>query len=175
MSQQPTYVKPYRALGGIKADAVVEEIHDDTTIVTDLPVEFGSTVSDNAFNAPVGVILTYAWDGRNNTSNSPTYLKDLYNDFLDLKESFELLNIYTGKRAYRNMLIIGISETTDFRTENALILRITCREIILANTQTVVFTPKAQQVLPKKSAPIIPQGNVNIQPAPNYNASGGGS
>lgn len=71
------------------------------------------------------------------TGNQAKSIKDIYADMLKLQASRTLLNVVTGKRSYKNMLIESVSETTNADTENALILTIKLREVILVSTRVV--------------------------------------
>lgn len=71
----------------------------------------------------------------------------IYGQFLALQRARELLTVYTGKRKYSNMLIKSIAVTTDAKSENALMLTITCREVLLVATSVVKVT-----IAPKTSA-----------------------
>lgn len=173
---EPVTLKPRRALGGITADAVIEEQHTDSLVIADHPVEQGSTISDHAYKQPSEVILTYAWSGGSsqNGTGDATFLQSLYQQVLQLQINRTLLSIVTGKRTYQNMLIANIYETTTFKTENVLSLRVVCREVLLATTQITQLSGAAQQALPNKTAPIVNQGTVNPAPASNFNPNPGG-
>lgn len=140
---QPVAVLPQRGFfvdgSLLSVDAVIEEQHQDRAQITDHPVEQGSTISDNVVDLPNEVIVTYGWAPSSplNTSASPTFLRGLYDFYVALKQSKTPFTIYTGKRTYKNMLIETISLTTDVKTENNLILRMLCREVIIVLTTTV--------------------------------------
>lgn len=170
----PTILKPIRSLDGIVADAVVEEVHEDDVILTDHPVEQGATISDHAYKLPAQVVVTYVWSGgsKQNTIGDATFLSTIYQKIVQLEVNRTLFQLFTGKRAYQNMVITSIAETTDKTTENLLQLRITCREVLIATTQIAQVSGAAQQALPNKTAPIVNQGNVNLTPAPNFNNLG---
>jgi hypothetical protein len=162
--------------GQIVADATIEEHHEDRTDITNHPVEGTNgtaVVTDNAVDLPAEVTLTYGWSAgspQNSTTGSvtltseiteggtggdsisgslscnPNFLAALYSELLTLKSSHIPFTIYTGKRIYTNMLISTISETTDKETENCLLVRITCREIIVVKTTIVTLPTTAAQV-----------------------------
>lgn len=71
------------------------------------------------------------------TGNQAKSIKDIYADLLKLQASRELVSVTTGKRAYKNMLVESITETTNSDTENALILTVKLREVILVSTRVV--------------------------------------
>lgn len=158
----------------IQADCVVEEKHDDRTVVTRHPVEQGATITDHAYAEPSELMLTYGWaEGSNqNTANDAAFLNNLYQQFLAIRLARSLSTIYTGKRTYQNMLIVSLQHTTDRETEHVLLIRIGFAEILMATTQTVPITQAAVQVLPNKTAPVINQGNLSLQNAPNWNPNG---
>jgi hypothetical protein len=70
--------------------------------------------------------------------------KETYEKLLELQKSREPFNIITGKREYENMLIQSISVTTDADTENALMVTLDCREVIIAETETTQVPPSRQ-------------------------------
>lgn len=174
--------------GVLFADTVIEERHDDDSVIAEDPVEIGTYVNDNRFDSPQELELTYVWSpgatksagyfGSVVPTNGRTadFLQQTYRKVLDLKEAGILLTVVTGKRQYQNMLIKGVSEITDKDTENILMLRLTLRQMILVLTQTVTIPPAAQQQLPQKTMPIVNGGNVSLQPGSNFNpgTTGGG-
>ncbi len=162
-----------RSLAGFVADAFIEEQHSDRAQVTDHPVESGSTISDNMVDLPAELELVYAWGmaGRANTQSNPNFLREIYAAFLTLKTQKQLVTIYTGKRTYTNMVIQGISSTTDKETENSLVLRISCRQIIIVSTQTFTLpTAKTQVATPQTSLQTVKTGTQQaapVQPTPS--------
>lgn len=157
--------------GMIMADAVVEERSDDETEITDKPVENGSVVQFNAFSLPSILELTYAFSpgGMQNKAQDPAYLTTIYQKFLTLRDGRVLLTVMTGKRQYQNMLIKSLSVTTDIKTENILLIRITLKALILTTTQTVNLSSSAQQTIPGKTAPPVNNGTVPLGSGSNFN------
>ena len=161
--------------GVLFPDTVLEERHDDDSIISENPVEIGSVVNDNAFDTPQELELLYAWSLSSQQANGqPDYLETTYQRVLDLKQAKILLNVVTGKREYQNLLIKGISEITDRDNENSMTLRLTLRQMLLTYTQTVTITSAAQQSMPQKTAPTLNGGTVSLQPGNNYNAGTAG-
>ena len=91
------------------------------------------------------------------SGSGSTALQGYYGQLVDLKDSFCLFDLYTGKRTYKNMIIKMLSNETDFRTENCLPITCECQELILVNTSTVAI-PKSN-VSP--NTPGV-EGTVNI-------------
>jgi hypothetical protein len=168
-SPQPVAIL-IRSMAGIAADAAVEERHSDELVITDHPVEQGSTISDHAYKMPAELILTYVWamGGTQNFDRDPTFLAMLYQKLLKLQVDREIFIVYTGKRSYQNMLLQSLQVTTDEKTENVLFVRAVCREVLMATTRTVRFTDSSVQLMPSKTAPVVNQGNMNLRPAPNW-------
>jgi len=186
MSTTPVLIRPVRNInwqaqtspsgssfpaGTIFADAVVEERSDDENVITENPVENGSVSSDHAYNMPALLELTYAWApaSSQNSSQDPNFLNTIYQQLLNLKKGRILFSVLTGKRQYQNMLVKHLSQTTNKDTENVLLVRMVCQELILAVTQTVTISSSAQQALPQKTSPTINSGTQNLGPAKNFN------
>lgn len=137
---------------------VISEHHNDTLTVTDHPVEHGAVISDHAFANPRRVDVNIAY-----VEDFSQSLRDIYQKFVVLQRSRELFNIVTGKRAYENMIIESLEETTDARTENILNLTARCREIIIVETQ-IVQPPAANQTNAKSTAEPEQGGNAQTLP-----------
>lgn len=178
MSSVPVSLKPVRnIIGGgltIVADAVIAEHHDDELVMTDQPVEQGSTITDNAYKLPAELELTYAWSlgSPQNTGMDLSFLKNLYQQLLGFQVNRTLLTVNTGKRVYQNMLVRIISVPTDQYNENSMTVRLLLQEVLLATTQVVPLTSAAVQQFPQQTAPVQNQGGASLQPAPNFNPSG---
>ena len=82
-------------------------------------------------------------------------INKIYDQLLQLQSSRTLIAIYTGRRFYQNMLIQQLSpDPTDFTTENALIITLRCKQIIIAKT-SVVSLPQADA---SATGPVIQDG-----------------
>lgn len=101
-------------------------------------------------------------------STGGSVVRDIYQKLLNLQLSLELLDIYTGKRAYKNMLIQSIIVDTDKTTENSLECLLRCRELIIARTATVAIqqAPASSQADPRATAAPTEQGLVPAVAAP---------
>ena len=147
----------FRSIGGIIAQCTIEERHTDTMTVTDHPVEMGAKISDHAFMNPVEVDITIGWG-----TGQFTPLSQIYQQLLDLQSSAKPFHIVTGKRKYSNMLITSIGVSTDGDTENALKVYLTCREVIIVQTQTSSLAPTANQANPQDTSDVSNTGSVQI-------------
>jgi len=162
-----------RKLGGIIPDVVIEEAHTDTLTITDHPVEQGAEVSDHAFKNPAELSMRIGWSASSlalggvisgivNGSLLKTKIKtvrDVYEELLKLQASRKTFDVSTGKRLYKSMLIRSISTVTDQSTENALIVTVVLREIIIVQTKAAKLKA-ANQASPDKTAPVVDRGTV---------------
>lgn len=162
-------VRPMRSLGGLTADAVVEEAHEDRLAITHHPVEQGAAITDHAFKEPASVHLVYGWS---DASPDAPGVRTIYEQLLALQASRKPLEVLTGKRRYTDMLITAIGLTTNAETENALLCSIVCEQVILVSTSSTTAPPaKEVQAAPEKTAAVQDQGTKQLAPAPQANTS----
>ncbi len=113
------------------------------------------------------VVPTISGIGSILSGNSSNQVKAIYQQLLELQASATLVDIYTGKRVYKDMLFKSIMVTTDKDSENSLALVITCRQVILTSTRTVkVPVNTAAQAAPQKTTPVENTGNKQLQAPP---------
>lgn len=124
---------PYRAISFIIPDAVIEEVHADDLAITDHPVETGATISDHAFLLPRRLQMRCLWS--DSFGGASGYSQAAYERLLGLQAQREPFSVFTGKRAYRNMLIGRIVVETNAASEYALPTIIELREVIITSTQ----------------------------------------
>lgn len=190
-------VRPLRMVGGIVMQVVVEEHHVDDLEITDHPVEQGAVISDHAYKRPAELRIVGGW------SDSPTVpdlfqgvvaapgatvsgvqalingngvgqAKAMYARMLDLQQKREPLDVYTGKRVYRDMLIKGLQATTDRDHENAVLLTMTLRQVIMVSTRLVSLqVPAARQADPASTAAPVDVGPKQLVPSNRYDAGAG--
>lgn len=166
-------LRPYRAIqptGGtpdlspVIADAVVDEHPDDELMVTDHPVEQGAVITDHAYKKPVSLGLTYAWQAGSFLAYGDPTLRAIYARLLKIQADRALCSVFTGKRLYRNMLIMRVNAPTTRETENAIVVKIAMRELILVSTSVISVSSAADLASPEKHASVVPQGNVALVP-----------
>jgi hypothetical protein len=166
----PTIIRP-RSIGGFVADVTVEEQHTDEVAITENPVEQGAAIADHAYKRPAEVTIRAGWSNSSLASlGNPAYDEQTYAAFLALQASLQPFQVITGKRIYNNMLIRRLGVVTTEATENALMMVVECREVILVTTQTVTVPPAANMSNPASNAAPTPQGQQTLQPGANYNA-----
>jgi hypothetical protein len=169
-----------RSIAGIFPDVTIEENHLDELEITNHPVEQGATISDHAFKRPVEVVMRVGWSPSRAIGSSGDilgdlasrvtdvtgrgYIQDAYNQLLDLQEALEPFDVVTGKRNYSNMLLQGLSVTTDKTSENMLMVEARFREVIIVQTQVTTLPPIANQAIPQQTGAIVNQGTQQPQP-----------
>jgi Dit-like tail protein len=147
-----------RNIGGFVADITLSERIRDEMVITQHPIEIGSTITDHAYKLPISAIITCGWS--NSTLNIQSasflglaalnvlqgggfsfgdfnYIKQIYQNFLAMQQNAIPFSVTTGKRQLNNMLIKYIQNYTDEKTENCLILEIGLQEAIMVFSQSV--------------------------------------
>lgn len=177
-----------RSLGGLTAQIVSEETHVDELDIADHPVEQGAAITDHAYKLPAMLTLRYGWSASPSPSpgllglippiipQAPVDIRDIYSKLLTMQVNRVLLDVYTGKRAYKNMLLKSIEQDTTAASENSLALILVLRELNLVQTQTVQSAGVSSANDPSKVSflPTYPtqQGGVfQLLPAPTFNPS----
>lgn len=166
---EPVIITPFRGIFNasaevpsvISADAVVIELHRDELIMTEHPVEQGSVIADHAYKVPQVVELEYGWSGSPPNSfavRTDKFLRDIYDQLLQLQKNRTLVSVSTGKRDYQSMLIQSVQEETSKETENAMIIRAVCREVILATVSTFILSDSSVQAQPQNTAQTTEEG-----------------
>lgn len=175
-------VKPKRAIGPFSAHVTIEEVHTDELEITDQPVEMGAPVTDHSFRRPSEIIITACWSNSPQrvglisgllgavqgtvggitsiiTGNNVDQVRDVYQKLLALQASRERFDVYTGKRAYKNMMMKTLIVRTDKEHENSLFVTATLREVLIAQTQSVTISaPAEQQSIPEQTMPSVNKG-----------------
>ena len=161
-----------RSIGSIQADVTFEERHEDTLTITDHPVEQGAVISDHAYLNPVTLEIKIGFRPKTGvmaainllTSGGVPYLNQVYQNVLALQKNRVLNVIMTGKRLYANMLVERIACVTDKDTENVLMLTLSCRQLIIVQTQAVTFAPDSNMASPQKTGAVQNLGQKSLIP-----------
>jgi len=158
-----------RNIGGFVADVTVREEHSDELVVTENPVEQGATITDHAFKVPARLKVDVGYSNSSVQSlGDPNYVQDIYAQFLALQASRQPLDVITGKRVYSSMLITNLRTVTDEATENALLLTVEMKEIILVDTQTVSVPSSAVQSTPSATGATQNLGTQQLTSGSNF-------
>ncbi len=171
------YLKPLRSIGKIIPDLVLEENHLDTVVLTEHPVEKGAAINDHAFRRPSDLIILCGWSqsspsNSNLLINNPIgeyvrgteYIQEAYKVLRSYMDAREPMEVFTGKRKYSNMVIVGLNTTTDSRSEYVLLVYVRLREVIIVQTAAAVIPPRDQQKIPQATQPPVNQGSRQVTP-----------
>lgn len=172
-----------RSVGGIVAQLVQEETHVDELEVTEHPVEQGASVTDHAFKKPSQLTLRYSWSASPSPQpglagliptilpQQPQNIVDIYNKFLTMQVNRVLLDVYTGKRAYRNMLLVHIEHDESLQWGNSLPLTLQLQELLLVSTTTATTdgVSAGSKTTFVSSIPVQSGGTFQLLPAPSFN------
>jgi hypothetical protein len=180
--------RPKRKIGEFTAYVAFEEAHTDDLTITAHPVEQGAQITDHAIKEPAVVVIRAGWSqsslsGLIGAAKSilsgggfggllgNDYARETYDKLLKLQADRQPIEVVTGKRKYKNMLMRSLAMTTDRTTENVLVVTATFREIIMVETQSTTLPPKENQAEPQKTAPPQSTGAKQLAPAPTANQS----
>jgi hypothetical protein len=187
---QSIIIKPKRAIGPFVAHVTLRERHVDELEIVDHPVEQGALISDHAFKRPPEVTIECAWSDSPRasgiggglisavtgttagvqsiiTGNSPDQVRDVYLKLLALQNSATLIDVHTGKRSYKDMLIRSIMVDTDKDSEHVLNVTATLRQVLIATVRVVsIAAPKNQQADPQATVPSVDKGIKQLLPSP---------
>lgn len=162
---------PRGRIGTIDIAATLEEIHIDTLRVTEHPVELGAAITDHAYAKPQEVIIKCGWSNStlselmamasalfSGNMSASDYVSSVYAQLLAIQASRQPIQITTSKRQYLDMLIVGLTVTTDASTSAVLMVQAHCRQIIIVKTKATALPAKENQATPSKTAGIIDKG-----------------
>jgi hypothetical protein len=141
-----------RSIDDFVADVTVREDHEDELVVTENPVEQGADITDHSYKSPARLTVDVGYSNSSIQANGdPNYVQSIYTQFLALQASRQPFDVTTGKRQYNNMLITMLHTVTDEVTENALLLTVRMKEVILVDTQTVSVPSTANMANPSSN------------------------
>lgn len=150
-----------RSIGGIIPDVVIEETHRDSLIITQHPVEKGAAITDHAFLRPAEVEMRCGFS--NSSHGDAGYARQVYDALRRLQASRQPFSVYTGKRAYRDMLIADLGVTTEARTENVLAVAVRLQQIIIVSTKTTGTGTNTTTAGSSQSAQANPESTGSVQ------------
>jgi hypothetical protein len=146
-------------IGTIIPDVVSEEVHGDRMQVTQHPVEQGGTVSDHAFMLPQTLEMKI---GFGDSARGPGSSRAAYEGLLALQRRREPFNVSTGKRNYKNMLVVDVSVPNDYRTPYSVMASVRIQEVRIVTTQSEgTSTPSGFQGSPADTAGQQNLGSIN--------------
>lgn len=163
-----------RTIGDIAIDCTLMEGAVDELEITEQPVEGGANITDHAIVKPCVVTFRALWSNSSQNANGDTnYAIDVYNQLLSVQQSRQPIQVATGKRSVQNALIKTLAWQNDHTTDQALVLDITIREVILVQTTSTTLPAVANQGNPASTASYSNSGT--IQPVPSNASLNAGS
>ncbi|MDW1476516.1 phage baseplate protein [Klebsiella pneumoniae] len=165
-----------RRIGLMVPSVVVSEKHTDMLEITEHPVERPTSagagfIADHAYRRPSEVVMEIGFAGggslldfydiRNIGLSTPLNSmgpKEVYAELLIMQQGKQLLDVTTGKRLYKNMLIRSLEVTTDRTTENVLSATVTLREVIITQTKSIKVADKADMKYGVNTSAVINTG-----------------
>ena len=155
---------PERRIGSWEATITLEETAQDDLEITQHPVQDGAAITDHAYKKPTTLNIRAQY--------SPQYtgvpIDEMYKRLLQIQANREPLDVLTGKRYYRNMLVKALSETTDRDTSQILNVSVTLQQIILTTVSTVkvpaASQKRASQKEPERTGATESAGTKNAAP-----------
>ncbi len=106
------------------------------------------------------------------SGNGPAGAKEVYQKLLALQKSRTPFDVYTGKRAYKDMLIEELGVETSRTSENMLDIVVGLHEVLFASPVNLTIPLNIQSLAnPEKNLPPTPGGARNLTPAPNFNGT----
>lgn len=97
------------------------------------------------------------------SGNAANQVTAIYQALRALQVSGIPFDIYTGKRAYADMLFQSLQVTTDFSTENSLLLTATCRQVLIAETKITKTTVNSSAMKNSNNTAVAEQGVVSTK------------
>ncbi|WP_248322039.1 phage baseplate protein [Caballeronia sp. Sq4a] len=163
---------PFRRRNNEKVNSIHRELTAPSLILLRLlsAVEGFAAAQSSAARALVGA-LGLASGVINLLTGGVSPVEKAYDNLLAAYQARTLFTVYTGKRLYKNMLIKSLSTTTDKENANWMLIRIAMRQILMAQTQTVTVPDSSVMSNPASTASPTDAGTLNLEPAPNINAT----
>lgn len=119
-----------REIGPVPITAFLFEQHRSDAVITDNPIEDGSSVTDHVYTEPKGLTLEIA-----DEKATDTFIALV--EHQELREPFDLV---TGLAVYPNMVIAAIVADRDKETSKILRATIELREVIIVGTESSLET-----------------------------------
>lgn len=154
----PATIVPRRSIGPFNATLTIEEVASDDLEITQHPVQQGAAITDHAYLKPATVAVKVVF----NDEDAP--LAETYAKLLQLQAGREPLDVVTGKRVYKNMLIKSLGQTNDLMTENVLSISMQLQEILLTSVEVVTVPERSKQANPGKTGATEKAGQKKAQP-----------
>lgn len=153
----PATIIPQRKIGEINTMCVFSEMTEDRLEVTKHPVQQGAEITDHAYKEPERVTIDLAFDDEHKP------LIEQYNDLLKIQTDRIPIDIVTGKRIHKNMMLTSINQVNDPDTENILKVTIELQRIIITNLTLSTVPPRAVHRNPERTGGTVNSGQKTPQ------------
>jgi len=134
-----TTFTPLRAIGEFQTTVTIEETATDDLEITSHPVQQGANITDHAYNKPSLVSIRCLYNAE------ASKLAETYAQLLKMKQDRIPMQVTTGKRTYKNMLVKTLTQMNDSSTETALQINFDLQEIFITSLQVVSVPPRPRQ------------------------------
>ncbi|MCA7953850.1 hypothetical protein LGM43_26635 [Burkholderia seminalis] len=171
-----------KTIGSIQVAVSIEERYSDELTVTDHTVEVGADITDHSYRRPSELTMQCGWSDSDYTAllgalqgifngslPKGDYVDSVYSQLLALQQSRQPFSVTTSRRRYDNMLLTSLSTVTDLKTNSALIVTASMREIIMVESRVTKLPPKSNQLNPASTAETVNMGTKQLvtgNPAP---------
>lgn len=154
-------ISPYRAIGTIIPDVMIEEVDRYELEISQHPITRGSPITDHSYLRPKEVSMRVGWS---NSGNYPGYINDVYFALRQLQQTRQPFDLFVGNGAYHNMLFASLVVTfNEESSESALMVQALFREVQIVTTIAVAVPASSSQ--PSKTNS-LPPGTQSQQPNP---------
>lgn len=165
-------------IGLVELSVTIKEVYAHVAQASDHPIETGSSMSDHIHSRPfmltMDAIIAGAHSGLDDAGHiavdddAPPNPVASYLHLLDIWEKKEAIEVFTGLRTYRNMVVENFTVTRDQKTSAVLAFTATLKQIRFANALTVEVKEDVETKTGKTKA----LGEKPTKPAPEAAAEG---
>jgi len=169
-----------RFIGAIPVTIITDEEHQSEIEITNLPVEFGSDITDHAYIKPKTVVLKGMIGTRGRGIVGSFITAAAYQALVAYQKSREPFTLVTGLSIDNNMLIENLTVPRDPENSGILEFRITLKQVLIVgsgfNASTIgaiaggqaallAASTLASGVASRRGSPTIKRGDNVVTPA----------
>lgn len=155
-----------REIGPVPITAFLYEQHRSEAVVTDNPIEDGSSISDHIYTEPKGLTLEIAEEKAT----------DAFIGLVEHQALREPFDLVTGLAVYTNMVIVAIVADREKSTSKILRATVELREVIIVGTQASLETnfdelpptvgPSGEAKTFDQTSPTVERGDSQVATVP---------
>jgi len=164
---------PQGVIDTIPIQATLSERYTDRLEVTKHPVQLGAQISDHTYRLMPVISLRCGWSNSRYSGNplvppssnvTPAtfaggqmsvgdYVSGIYSQLLALQQSNTRFDVISTLRHYTSMVITSLEILErDQKTSQALMITVTCEQLLVVNTTTAQLPPITNQANPLATA-----------------------